>query len=68
MLTLAPDELEELSGYKRASEQRAWLDAQGIPYVLDRWRRPKVLRSAIESALAGSQAEPEPPIRLDRVR
>ncbi|MFW5972395.1 MAG: DUF4224 domain-containing protein [Bacteroidota bacterium] len=67
MLCLAPEELEELSGYRRAREQRAWLDAQGIPYVVDRWRRPKVLRTQVEAYLTKAENTEQSP-RLDRVR
>lgn len=67
-LCLTSEELEELSGYRRTKEQRAWLDAQGIPYVLDRWRQPKVLRSNLEAYLtAGESATVQGP-DLSRVR
>jgi hypothetical protein len=35
MLTLTPEELRELTGRARRGDQRAWLEAQGIPFRVD---------------------------------
>ena len=62
---LTHEELQEASGYKRAKMQIAWLRANGIPYVIDRWRRPKVLRSEFERRLGADTgpADDEPDFR-----
>jgi hypothetical protein len=46
-LTLSRDELVELSGYRRAAEQIAWLRKQGIPHFIARDGHPRVLRDAL---------------------
>lgn len=67
-LCLSQDELQELSGYKRAAEQRAWLQANGIRYAMDRWRRPRVLRSEIERALSSGETSQGEGPRLDLIK
>ena len=58
---LTPNELETLSGYRRGKEQCAWLRANGIPYVLNRWSKPQVLRSAIEDRMREKADDDESP-------
>jgi hypothetical protein len=65
---LSAAELTELTGYKRHAEQCAWLRANGIRYALDRWRRPRVLRSEIERALSSESGGGTEGPRLDWMR
>lgn len=59
------DELEDLTGYKRAADQRRWLIQNGYKHELDARNRPKVLRSHVEQRLGGSiDATREPKLRL----
>jgi hypothetical protein len=51
---LAPEEVYELTGYRRPGKQRAHLDAHGIFYVPNRHGHPKVPRSSL-----GPQAHAE---------
>ena len=46
---LTRDELRELSGYKRRSDQARWLRENGYPFELDKDGNPKVPRAAVES-------------------
>ncbi|MET1491567.1 DUF4224 domain-containing protein [Uliginosibacterium paludis] len=67
MIFLTRTNLTELSGRKRPNAVRAWLDCQGIPYVVgaDKW--PRVLEAAILSkmGMADSSAGEEPRLILD---
>jgi hypothetical protein len=42
MLTLTSDEVTPLTGYKRACEQRRFLQAAGVQYRLNKQNRPVV--------------------------
>ena len=62
---LTRDELKALTGGKRPTSIRAWLDREGIRYAtgIDGW--PRVLRSVILSRLDPSApAVNEPRLRL----
>src|SRR5690242_6161597 len=45
---LTPEEVEDVTGRKRPSLQREWLDRNGLPYFTSASGRPKVLRSTLE--------------------
>ena len=62
---LKPQEVEELTGYKKRSKQCEFLRGRGYSFEIDSWGRPKVLRSHVESRLGGSISRPrEPRLRL----
>ena len=48
---LTRDEVVELTGRKQRQKQVEQLVVMQIPFTLDAFRRPKVLRRAIESSL-----------------
>lgn len=48
---LTRDEVVELTGRKQRQKQVEQLVVMQIPFILDAFRRPKVLRKAIESSL-----------------
>ena len=50
-LTLSAAEVEELTGTPRAKLQLAFLVQNGIPAMMDRSGRVKVLRAAVEAKL-----------------
>jgi hypothetical protein len=62
---LPRDTLIDITGLKRRSAVRRWLDRQGIPYLVgaDGW--PRVLQAVMMERL-GAQAPqiPEPKLRL----
>lgn len=49
--TLTPQEVEELTGTPRAKLQIAWMVQYGIPAVMGRDGRVKVLRAAVEAKM-----------------
>jgi len=51
---LTPDELADLTDYKRSACQARWLSDRGIPFATGRSGRPKVLRSIIMERLGGT--------------
>lgn len=66
-MTLSEQQLTEITGLRRPSAIRRWLDNQRLPYLMgaDGW--PRVLESIIVSRLGGaiSQASTnEPKLRL----
>lgn len=66
MSILAKQELRELTGLKRPSAIRRWLEQQRIPYMVgaDGW--PRVLQALIMNRLGGKPEppRPEPKLRL----
>jgi hypothetical protein len=44
---LLPEEVEELTGYKRKADQRAWLVRNGITFLSNRFGQPVVARTAL---------------------
>jgi hypothetical protein len=58
-LTLAPEELVELTGYKRPSGQRAWLQERAWVFEVDAKGRPKVLRAYAEGKMGVKNAAPK---------
>lgn len=65
-LTLTPDELRELTGYKPAAKQRQWLDERGVPYRFD--GRVLVSRAAVERWLSGVDVIVAPALNWAAVR
>ncbi len=67
MIFVSRADLTELSGRQRPSSVRAWLDRQGIPYVVgaDKW--PRVLEAAILTKLGMEHCDTfdEPRLILD---
>lgn len=65
MTLLTPDELRELTGYKRGADQMRWLRDNRWPFVVGGDGLPKVLRAVVETRLGGTAAvTPEPRLRL----
>lgn len=58
---LTPDQLHELTDYKRAADQIRWLREKGYPFEIGASGRPKVLSSMIEIRL---QAKGGPKLRF----
>lgn len=54
--TLTQVEVEELTGTPRAKLQLAWLSQYGIPAILGRDGKVKVLRAAVEAKMMPSKA------------
>lgn len=58
-LTLTPDQLFELTGYKRSAEQVRWLKENGFKFRLDRLGKPRVDRAHYETKMGGKPATGE---------
>ena len=50
-LTLSPEQLCELTGYKRGAEQARWLKENGFKFRLDRLGKPRVDRVHYETKM-----------------
>lgn len=50
-LTLSPEQLCELTGYKRGAEQARWLKENGFKFRLDRLGKPRVDRAHYEARM-----------------
>lgn len=50
-LTLSPAEIEEITGYRRYTEQQRQLRCHGIPFTTDGRNRPIVLRRYLEPSI-----------------
>lgn len=50
-MLLTPEEIRDLTEYKRPHEQIRWLREHGYPFELGASGRPKVLRSEVERRL-----------------
>lgn len=58
MLMLTIDELAELTGYKSAKSQIAWLHSRGWRFELNRAGQPKVDREYYRRQMGNKTAEP----------
>lgn len=58
-LTLTPEQLRELTGYKRGAEQARWLKENGFKFRLDRLGKPRVDRAHYEMKMGGKPATGE---------
>lgn len=57
---LSQEQLAELTGYKRMAEQKRWLRANEVRFLVDRWGRPRVLVAEVERImLSGADTDPE---------
>ena len=66
-LLITPDELADLTDYKRAASQVGWLRERGIPFDVGASGRPKVLRSVILTRLGVDQQIPDPAVTAPNV-
>lgn len=55
-LTLTPEQLRELTGYKRGAEQVRWLKENGFKFRLDRLGKPRVDRAHYETKMGSKVA------------
>lgn len=51
---MAPEEVQELTGFKKKSLQIQQLQTLGIPYQVNRLGAPVILKSSVEEALSRS--------------
>jgi len=58
-LTLSPEQLCELTGYKRGAEQARWLKENGFKFRLDRLGKPRVDLAHYETKMGGKPATGE---------
>lgn len=61
ILTLTSDEVTQLTGYKRASDQRRFLQAAGVMYRLNKQNKPIVARANAERYLGVASGPQEAP-------
>lgn len=63
---LTPEELEQLTGYQKASAQGRWLTRERLPFVKGGDGKLKVLRLAVEQRLGApkKRSDREPQLRL----
>ncbi len=52
---LSKEDLEQMTGFKRPSRQRKWLDHNGYRFDVNAAGRPVVLMSAVEQKLGPTQ-------------
>lgn len=64
MMFLSPDELVELTEYKRPCDQIRWLKSNAYIFEISGKGHPKVLRRLIESRLDTRSAGAVPRLRL----
>jgi hypothetical protein len=68
MLTLGAADLEQLTGYKKAAKQCAWLTSNGVPFRLDARGRPIVCTAHVEAWVTGVELRPSSRPLLENVR
>ena len=62
---MTPEEVAELTGYKRPCDQIKWLEAERFGYVVGGDGRPKVVKELVLSRLASPVPQKkEPRLRL----
>ena len=62
---MTPDEVAELTGYKKPSAQIKWLTAEKFGFVVGGDGHPKVLREVVLSRLGSTKpSKREPQLRL----
>ena len=64
---LTPEELQELTGRKRASAQIRWLKERGYPVEESAAGRPVVLRAEVERRLSSGEPARSSSPRWDKV-
>lgn len=65
---MSDEDLQSLTGYVRQAEQKRWLCANSVVFKLDRWGRPRVLRSEVERVLSSLQVAEEDEPNWDALR
>lgn len=63
-LTLTRDEVVELTGYRRPTEQIAWMRTNGVPHFVGADGRPRVIRAALLESAHNGKIAPAPRLRL----
>jgi len=58
---LLSEEVEELTGYKRKADQRAWLLRNGIPFLPNRFGQPVIARAALLERMGQRRAASDAP-------
>ncbi len=61
---LSPDQLHELTGYRRPSKQRAILDRNAVPYFTAASGKPVVLKADLEQRTIRHGQAANPRLRL----
>lgn len=61
---LTPEEVAELTGYKRYGAQIRWLTAHKYGFAVGGDGHPKVLRQVVIGRMGGVQSRNEPELRL----
>ncbi|MNO23664.1 hypothetical protein D3C76_134690 [compost metagenome] len=61
---LTAEELEDLTGFKRAAAQKRWLADNEFPYIDGGDGVPKVLEQVVLQRLGGKPAKKGPQLRL----
>lgn len=62
-LTLTPEELIDLTGWRQPSRQIEWLTRAGVPHFVRRDGRPRVVRAALLQSKA-EESNRRPRLRL----
>lgn len=58
-LFMTPDDLQELTGYRRHADQRRWLTTHGWRFEVSATGKPTVSRQYAETMLSGQREEPK---------
>lgn len=61
---LTPEEVADLTGYKRPAAQIRWLTAEKYGFAVGGDGHPKVLRQVVIGRMGGVQSRKEPELRL----
>ncbi|MGY2277403.1 DUF4224 domain-containing protein [Pseudomonas monsensis] len=61
---LTPEEVANLTGYKRPAAQIRWLTAERYGFAVGGDGHPKVLRQVVIGRMGGVQSRKEPELRL----
>ncbi|WP_236170407.1 DUF4224 domain-containing protein [Pseudomonas parakoreensis] len=61
---LTPEEVADLTGYKRPAAQMRWLTAERYGFAVGGDGHPKVLRQVVIGRMGGVQSRKEPELRL----
>lgn len=58
MIYLTPEELFTLTGYRRAADQIAWLERNGVPHVVNSRKRPVVRKDMDKTTVSEPELGP----------
>jgi len=67
VITLTEPEIKNLTGYKTKERQRAWLQAEGIPFRADQHGRIIVASEHVQQWVRGIELRPSSGPRMDMV-